>query len=90
MRSQPVYKCPSCSRRVKRSPYIALTDRRSRRERRFHGAPHFACLEAGLDEAHLRGPTEIILRFAHPRSCGDPAGKLECRGGCFQVDDEAA
>jgi hypothetical protein len=72
VRSKPVYRCPACSRRVKRAPYISQTDRGTRRERRFYGAPHFACLETAAAEAERRGPDEVILRFAHPRSCGDP------------------
>jgi hypothetical protein len=80
--SKPVHKCPACSRRIKRAPYIALTDRRTRRERRYHGGD---CSEAGLREAERRGPDEVVLRFAHPRSCGDPRGKLACEGRCFAI-----
>jgi hypothetical protein len=79
-----VHKCPACRRRVRSAPYISLTGRATRRETRFHGGP---CALAGMREAERRGPREIVLRFAHPRSCGDPAGKMACRGGCFAVDE---
>lgn len=83
--SRRVYKCPACGRRIKRAPYLALTYRETRREVRYHGAPHVACLEAGAAEAERRGKDAIILHFAHPKSCGDPAGKLDCAGQCFVV-----
>ena len=47
-----------------------------------HGASHLACLETGR-----RGLAEVILRFAHPRSCGDPADRLSCRGDSYKVGD---
>jgi hypothetical protein len=78
------HKCPACSRRVKRAPYIALTDRRTRRETRYHGG---VCSGPGLREAERRGLAEVVLRFAHPRTCGDPAGAKACRGRCFAVSD---
>ncbi len=87
--SKPVHKCPICSRRVKRAPFISLTDRETRRETRFHGAPRLACLQAGAAEAERRGPDEVILRFAHPGSCGDQGGRLGRRGGCFTVEQAA-
>jgi hypothetical protein len=37
-------------------------------------------------QAERRGPDEVILRFAHPRSCGDPADKTSCRGRCFALE----
>ena len=85
--SKPVHKCPACARRIKRAPYIALTDRRTRRETRYHGGD---CSGPGLREAERRGPAEVVLRFAHPRSSGDPAGKMSCRSGCFAVNESTA
>jgi hypothetical protein len=85
--SKPLHKCPACSRRVKRAPYIALTDRRTRRETRFHGAPRLACLQAGAAEAERRGKDAIILHFAHPKSCGDAGSGLECRSQCFMLPE---
>jgi hypothetical protein len=32
----------------------------------------------------------VVLRFAHPRSSGDPAGKMSCRSGCFAVNESTA
>jgi hypothetical protein len=82
-----VYRCPQrCARRAKRVPFVSLTDRETRSERRYHGG---GCSEAGLREAERRGPDEVVLRFAHPRSCGDPAGKMSCQGGCFTVEQAA-
>jgi hypothetical protein len=89
--SKAVHKCPACSRRVKRAPYIALKDRNTRRETRYHGAlseANLGCLEAAAAEAERRGADEIILAFYHSRACGDPAGKMSCRGGCFAVGIE--
>jgi hypothetical protein len=87
--SKSIHKCPACSRRVKRAPYIALTDRKTRRQTRYHGsaAPFF---EAGVLEAQRRGPHEIMLGFYHTMWCGDPAGKMSCRGGCFAVNESTA
>ena len=85
--SKPVHKCPACSRRVKRAPYISLTDRKTRRESRYHGSDPYS--GPGLREAERRGPAEVVLRFAHPRSCGDSAGKMSYRGGCFTVEQAA-
>ena len=89
MNKPVVYKCPACRRRVKRSPYVSLTDRNTRWERRFHGAPHFTCLETAAAEAERRGPDEVILRCAHPRSCSDPGGRMACRGAIFTVEQAA-
>jgi hypothetical protein len=50
-----------------------------------HGALHLAC-----SEAVRRGLAEVVLRFAHPRSSGDPAGKMSCRSGCFAVNESTA
>jgi hypothetical protein len=80
--SKPVYRCPSCLRRVKRAPSISLTDRRTRREMRYHGNIT-GCLRTAVLEAQRRGPEEIVLTFSHTRRCGNAAGKLSCRGGCF-------
>jgi hypothetical protein len=59
--------------------YIALTNRHTRRETRYHDAPHLRCLEAAAAEAERRAPDEVILRFAHPRSCSRWAGCLAGR-----------
>jgi hypothetical protein len=40
-----------------------------------------------LARAQELGPNRVILRFAHPKSCGDPAGKLDCSGQCFVVSE---
>jgi hypothetical protein len=78
-----VYRCPHCDRRVKRAPYVALVDRATRREVRYHGGD---CSGPGLARAEELGPDRVILRFAHPRSgCGDSRSQLECRGRCFAV-----
>ena len=83
--SKPVHKCPACFRRIKRAPYIALTERRTRCETRYYGGD---CSGPGQREAERRGPAEVVLRIAHTRSCGDPkGGKLACRGECFLVTD---
>ncbi len=81
------YRCPACTRRVRSAPYVSLQDRRTRRVVRFHARQ--GCLEAGMLEAARRAPGELVLSFYHARSCGDPAGKLSCRGGCFVVDEAA-
>jgi hypothetical protein len=47
-----------------------------------HGALHLAC-----SEAVRRGLAEVVLRFAHPRSCGDPADRMSCRGDSYKVGD---
>jgi hypothetical protein len=82
-------RCPVCRKQIRRPSYVSLKDRRSRREIRYHGAPHLAaCLEAPAAEAERRGPAEIIfLSFYHSCACGDPAGKLSCRVGSFAVSD---
>jgi hypothetical protein len=80
----PAHKCPACARRVRSAPYLKLTDRRTRQERRYHSTP--ACLEVGAREAQRRGPYEIVLGFYHGLECADPAGKMNCRGGCFTVE----
>jgi hypothetical protein len=49
----------------------------TRWEVRFHGGD---CSGTALARAQELGPDRVILRFAHPRSCGDPKGKLECSG----------
>jgi hypothetical protein len=85
--SKKVYKCPHCGKRVRHAPYLAMRDRETRREVRFHGAPHVACLEAGAAEAERRGKDAIILHFVYPKSCGDPAGKLDSSGQCFVVSE---
>jgi hypothetical protein len=81
-----VRRCPACSRRVKRAPYVSLQDRHTRKITRYHGGVA-GCLEAAAAEAERRGADEIILAFYHTRVCGDPAGKMSCRGGCFAVSD---
>jgi hypothetical protein len=79
--SRKVYRCLACKRRIKRAPFIALVDRATRREVRYHGGD---CSGAGLARAEELGPDRVVLRFAHPRAtCGDSKGKLECRGQCF-------
>ena len=82
--SRPDHKCPGCSRRVKRTPYIALADRKTRRETRYHGDN---CSGLGLGFAERSGPVGVVLRLAHPRSCGDPAGRMSCRGESYKVGD---
>jgi hypothetical protein len=77
-----IYRCPHCSCRVRSAPYVSLQDRHTRKVVRYHGNVA-GCLQAATVEAQRRGPDEVILRFAHPRSCGDPAGKLSCKGCCF-------
>ena len=47
-----------------------------------HGAPHLACLET-----ERRGLAEVILRFAHLKSSGDPADQSSCRGDSYKVGD---
>jgi hypothetical protein len=84
--SKAVHKCPACSRRVKRAPYIAMVDRKTRRDTRYHSGD---CLAAATAEAERRGPREIVLRFAHTRECGDARGRFDCAGGCFAVDEAA-
>jgi hypothetical protein len=59
------HKCPHCYWRVKRAPFISLTDRGTRREARYHGG---SCSPAGLARAEDLGPDRVILRFAHPRA----------------------
>jgi hypothetical protein len=74
---------------VKRPPFISLTDRNTRRQRRFHGAAseaNLACLKAAAAEAERRGPEEIVLAFVHTRECGDAKGRLGCKGKCFAVE----
>jgi hypothetical protein len=80
------YRCACCGRSVKRAPYIAVTCRRTRRERCYHGSD---CSGPGLREAERRGPAEVVLHFAHPRSCGDPVGLMPCRGDSYKVGDSA-
>jgi hypothetical protein len=77
-------RCACCGRSVKRAPYIAATCRRTRRERRYHGGD---CSGLGLREAERRGPAAVVLRFAHPRSCGDAEGRMSCRGDSYKVGD---
>jgi len=80
------HKCPACRRRVRSAPYVSLQDRHTRKITRYHGSVA-GCLEAATVEAQQRGPVEIILGFYHTRECGNPAGRMSCRGGCFT--DEA-
>jgi hypothetical protein len=47
-----------------------------------HGAPHLAYLEA-----ERQGLAEVIMRFAHPSSCGDPVGRMSCQGDRYKVGD---
>jgi hypothetical protein len=47
-----------------------------------HGALHLACLETVR-----RGLAKVILRFAHPRSYGDPADRMSCRVDSYKVGD---
>lgn len=82
-----VHKCPACLRRVKRGPFLILRDRQTRREHRYHGAPHMVCLEAAAVEAERRGPDEVVLLFIHARSCADARSKLECAGRYFPLHD---
>jgi hypothetical protein len=79
--SKPARKCPGCSRRVKRAPYLALTDRKTR----YHGGD--PCSGPRLREGQRRGPAEVVLHFAHLRSCGAPAGRMSCRGDSYKVGD---
>jgi hypothetical protein len=79
------HKCPACRRRVRAAPYVSLRDRETRQEVRYHAGPE--CREAGALEAERLGPDQIILGFYHTRECGDPAGKMTCRGGCFVVSE---
>jgi hypothetical protein len=82
--SKPVHKYPACSRGVKRAPYVSPTDRRTRREVRYHGGVA-GCLEAATFEAQRRGLGAIVRGFYHTVKCGDPGGRLECRGRCFAI-----
>jgi hypothetical protein len=48
--------------------------------------PRRRLLGPGLREAERRGPAEVVLHFAHPRSCGDRlagclAGAMVTRSG---------
>jgi hypothetical protein len=79
------YRCPACRRRVRSAPYVSLQDRHARKITRYHGDVA-GCLEAATVEAQRRGPGEILLGFYHTKGCGDPAGKMPCRVGCFAVD----
>jgi hypothetical protein len=86
MSRRSIYRCGHCARRVKRAPFISLIDRQTRKEIRFHGGE---CSGTALARAQELGPDRVILRFAHPRSCGDPKGKLECSGQCFVIAESA-
>ncbi len=88
MSKRSIYRCPHCERRVKRAPFIALVDRASRREGRYHGNVA-GCLQVATLETQRRGPREIVLSFHHTLMCSDPAGKLDCAGRCFVVDEAA-
>jgi hypothetical protein len=67
----------------------SLQDRRTCKITRYHG--NFAeCLEAATGEARRRGLGEIVIDFYHTRGCGNPAGKMFCRGGCFAVNESTA
>ena len=50
----------------------------------YHGGD---CLRPGLREAERRGPAEVVLHFAHPRSCGDLVGRMSCQGDSYKVGD---
>jgi hypothetical protein len=63
-------------------PYIALTNRKTR----YYGGD---CSEPGLRDAERRGPAEVLLRFAHQRSCGDPVGRMPCQDDSYKVGDSA-
>jgi hypothetical protein len=81
-----VFKCGSCNWRVRSAPYVSLQDRRARKVSRYHGNVA-GCLEAAMGEPRRRGPSEIVLGFYHTKRCGDPAGKMFYRGGCFAVNE---
>ena len=71
---------------MRSAPYVSLQDRHTRKITRYHG--HGAgCLEAATVEAQWRGSGEIVLGFYHTIGCGDPAGKMSCRGGCFAANE---
>ena len=80
------HRCPACKRRVRSAPYVSLRDRHTRKITRYHGNVA-GCLKDAMVEAQRRGPDEIVLAFYHTRRCGDPAGKLSCKRGCFAVDE---
>lgn len=77
-----VHKCRTCRKRIRRAPFMSIVDKATRKEARWHGG---ACAQPGLVHAQERGPGAVVLRFAHPRSCGDPKGKMDCGGKCFVV-----
>jgi hypothetical protein len=87
--SRTVFKCGSCNRRVRSAPFVSLQDRRICKITRYHGNVA-GCLEAATGEPRRRGPDEIVLGFYHTRGCGDSAGKIFCRGGCFAVNESRA
>jgi hypothetical protein len=82
------YRCPACRRRVRCAPYVRLQDKHTRKITRYHGNVA-GCLEAVTVEAQRRGPGEIVLGFYLTVECGDSAGRMGCRGGCFKVDEAA-
>jgi hypothetical protein len=87
--SRAVFKGGSCNRRVRSAPFVSLQDRRTCKITRYHGNVA-GCLETATGEPRRRGPGEIVLGFYHTKRCGDPAGKMFCRGGCFAVNESTA
>jgi hypothetical protein len=82
-----IYRCPHCSRRVKRAPFISLKDRRTGKQIRYHGGD---CSGSASARAQELGPDRVILHFVHPRAtCGDSKGKLDCSGQCFTAEAAA-
>ena len=80
------YRCPVCKRSVRSAPSASLQDRHTRKITRYHGNVA-GCLEAVTVELQRRGPGEILLGFYHTRGCGDPAGRMSCRGDSYKVGD---
>jgi hypothetical protein len=80
------YRCPACMRRVRSAPYVSLQDRHPCKITCYHGNVA-GCLEVVTVELQRRGPGKILLGFYHTRGCGDPAGRMSCRGDSYKVGD---
>ena len=79
-------RCLAFKRRGRSAPYASLQNRHTRKITRYHGNVA-GCLQAATVEALRRGPGEIVLGFYHTRACGEPAGRMSCRGDSYKVGD---
>ena len=80
------FRCPACKRRVRSAPTLACRigtpqDHLLPRQRRG------GCLEAVTVELQRQGLGGILLGFYHTRGCGDPTGRMSCRGDSYKVGD---